>query len=274
VFRGCLPRDIREAREKNVKTYTVSQLAKMAGVSVRTIHHYDHIDLLKPSSRTAAGYRIYGEDDLLHLQQILFFKEFDFSLAQIAEIINDPEFDLIEALENHRRRLQERSERLVRLLNTIDKTIHRLEEDNEMGMTDQELYEGFTPEQAEQYQQGARDLYGPAIVAETEKRIRKMSKAQWTAIKENGAKITRAIAKVADEEPSAPEVQALIAQHHAWIEHFYPAPADLYRSLGQGYAEHPDFRKFYDQYRIDLADFMQAAMAYYADHTLAKNAEA
>jgi DNA-binding transcriptional MerR regulator len=76
-----------------MKAYTVSQLAGMAGVSVRTLHHYDQIGLLVPSARTAAGYRLYQEQDLLRLQQILFYKELDLPLAEIARILDDPGFD-------------------------------------------------------------------------------------------------------------------------------------------------------------------------------------
>jgi len=155
-----------------VKAYTISQLAKMAGVSVRTLHHYDHIGLLKPSSRTTAGYRLYEEQDLLRLQQILFFKELEFPLKEIRDILDDPEFDQIKALENHRRLLQKRTERLARLLKTIDKTIQRLEEDN-MTMTDKELYEGFTQEQIERYKRQARELY--------DQRSRACSPNSWTS---------------------------------------------------------------------------------------------
>jgi DNA-binding transcriptional MerR regulator len=204
----------------------------------------------------------------LRLQQILFFRELDLPLNEIQSILDDPEFDQIKSLENHRQQLQGRMERLARLPNTIDKTIQRLTED-EMALTDDELYEGFTPEQIERYQREAREMYDPRLVAESERRVRNMSKAQWNRVKEEGDQVTRAIAEMADKAPGDPEVQALITRHHAWVEHFYPASAELYRSLGQGYAQHPDFREFYDTYLPGLADFMQAAMAHYADHTLA-----
>ena len=255
--------------EKRAKAYTVSRLARMAGVSVRTLHHYDAIGLLAPSARTEAGYRLYGERDLLRLQQILFFKELDVPLGEIRGILDAPDFDEIRALEDHRRRLHERAERLARLIQTIDRTIQRLAEDT-MKLTDQELYEGFTKEQRERYQREAREMYDPALVAESERRIRKMTKEQWNAVKQEGDEITRGIAALADQPASDPKVQALIARHHAWIEHFYPCSAEVYRGLGQGYAEHPDFRATYDKYRPNLADFMREAMAYYADHTLAK----
>ena len=253
---------------ERVKTYTVSQLARMAGVSVRTLHHYDHIELLVPSSRSEAGYRLYGERDLLRLQQILFFRELDFPLGEIRAILDDPAFDPVEALESHRRLLQEQVERLTRLLATIDRTIDRLEE-RDMGLTDQELYEGFTDEQAERYTREARERYGADVVEATEKRLRKLSKAQWQGVKKEGEEIARALAELADRPAGDAEVQALIARHHRWIETFYDAPADLYRGLGEMYAENDEFRAFYDRFRPGLADQLKAAMAYYAEHNLA-----
>jgi DNA-binding transcriptional MerR regulator len=258
-----------KAKEDDVKGYTVSQLARMAGVSVRMLHHYDALGLLRPSARTAAGYRLYQEQDLMRLQQILFFKELDLPLDQIRAILDDPAFDQAQALKAHRRMLEKRTERLARLLKTIDKTILKLTEDT-MAMTDAELYEGFTPEQIERYEREVNELYDPVLVEESKRRLRKLSKAQWQAVKQAGDDITRAIALLADRAPGDPEVQKLIAQHHAWIENFYTASAEVYRGLGQLYASHPEFRARYDRYRLGLADFMQAAMAYYADHSLTK----
>ena len=252
-----------------MKTYTVSQLASMAGVSVRTLHHYDHIGLLEPQTRTPAGYRLYGEAEMLRLQQILFFKELDLPLREVRSILHDPNFDQVQALQAHRRMLAGRMERLAQLLRTVDKTIQKLTEET-MTLTDEELYEGFSKNQIERYKREAREMYDPALVEESERRVARMSKAQWEAVKLEGDEVTRGIAGLMDREPGDPEVQALIARHHAWIENFYPASAELYRGLGQGYASHPDFRAFYDRYRPDLADFMAAAMACYADQVLAK----
>lgn len=252
-----------------MKAYTVSQLAKMAGVSVRTLHHYDHIGLLKPSSRTVAGYRLYEEQDLLRLQQILFFKELDLPLTEIQAILDDPEFDQMEALKGHRRLLQLQTERLARLLRTIDKTILRLTEDN-MPLTDEELYEGFTKEQVERYSREVKERYNPELVKISQKRVRNMSKTQWDALKAEGDEVTRLIGEVMDKDPSDPEVQALIARHHAMIEKFYPASAEVYSGLGQLYADNEEFRQYYEKYRPNLADFMKTAMAYYAEHSLAE----
>jgi DNA-binding transcriptional MerR regulator len=250
-------------------TYTVQQLARLAGVSVRTLHHYDHIGLLKPSARTAAGYRLYGEADLLRLQQILFFKELDFPLADIQAILDDPGFDQVKALHDHKQMLQAEADRLGQLLNTIEKTISRLTEDH-MTMTDEELYEGFTPEQIERYTREVNERYDPKIVAESNRRVRSMSKAQWQAVKAEGGAVAQKLADLMDKKPGDPAVQAAVARHYAWVDNFWHPTAEAYRGLGQGYAEHPEFRAFYEKVRPGLADFLCAAMSYYADHALAE----
>jgi DNA-binding transcriptional MerR regulator len=247
--------------------YTVSQLAGMAGITVRTLHHYDDIGLLAPSARTPAGYRVYGEDDLLRLQQILFFRELGFPLEKIGAILRAPDFDPVEALRSHRQMLESEAVRLGRLLETIDRTIERLTE-GMMGLTDEELYEGFSKEQAERYRREAREQYGAAVVEESEQRARKMSKAEWNAVKDEGDVVTRELAALADRNPADPDVQALIARHYAWVATFYTPNAEAYAGLGQLYVENPEFRAFYDKYRPGLADFMQAAMAHYAAQNL------
>ncbi len=252
-----------------MKRYTVSQLARMAGVSVRTLHYYDHLGLLQPARRTEAGYRLYGESELLRLQQILLYRELELPLSDIRDILDAPGFEPVQALRQHRQVLQARAERLTRLLKTIDRTIQRLAEDDTM-MTDEELYEGLNKEQIARYQREARQMYDPAVVAESEQRVRNMSKAEWHAVKAEGDEVTRGLAALADRSPGDPQVQALVARHYAWLEHFWHASGEQYRALGQGYASQPEFRAFYDKYRPGLADFLAQAMAHYAETALAQ----
>jgi hypothetical protein len=179
----------------------------------------------------------------------------------------------VQALRDHRQLLQQEADRLGRLLNTIEKTISRLTEDNMTmtpSMTDAELYEGFTPEQIERYTREANELYEPGIVAEANRRVRNMSKAQWQAVKAEGGAVAQQLADLMDREPGDAAVQAAVVRHYAWADNFWHPTAESYRGLGQGYAEHPEFRAFYEKYRPGLADFLCAAMSYYADHTLAE----
>jgi len=247
--------------------YSVRQLADLAGVSVRTLHYYDQIGLLEPSRRSPAGYRVYERADLLRLQQILFYRELAIPLSQIQTILDRPGFDPLEALENHQRMLQQRRERLERLIETVDKTIQQLMEED-MTLTDEELYEGFTEEQRERYPREARQLYGEELVEESEQRVRRMSKEQWKALKDEGEAVNRELARLMERPPEDPQVQASIARHYAMIENFYPVSAEMYRGLGQLYVENPEFRAYYDKYRPGLAGFMQAAMAYYSQHDI------
>ena len=252
-----------------MKGYTVRQVADMASITVRTLHHYDELGLLRPSARSAAGYRLYGEADLLRLQQILFFRELDFPLEQVKTIVEDPHFDQVRALERHREMLQLERERLSRLLITIDKTIAKITEDN-MGMTDEELWEGFSQEQIERYKREAREQYGAEVVEESERRVKQMPKAHWEAINAEGEAATRAIADLAGEgrDPGDPQVQQHVARHYAWVNHFWRPTAEAYAGLGQMYTENEEFRAFYEKYRPNFADYMAAAMRFYSEHSL------
>ncbi len=247
-----------------MKTYAVSELAGMAGVSVRALHHYDEIELLKPSFRSDTGYRKYQRGDLLRLQQILFYKELDFSLNEIKGILDDPDYDVTRALVNHRHSIEKRIERLSNLLTTLDKTLLQYQEES-MVLTDEELYEGFSREQIERYNREVDEKYGPGTVKASRERVGKLSKKQWRAVKEEGGAITLEMAELMDLPPESPEVQKLIKRHHAWIENFWTPNAESYKGLGRGYAEDPEFRAFYDKYKTGLANFFCAAMEYYAD---------
>lgn len=255
--------------EVEVGNYTVRQVASMADITVRTLHHYDALGLLRPSDRSAAGYRLYGEADLLRLQQILFFRELGFSLEQIRTIVGDPHFDRVRALEDHRRMLQAQIARLERLLTTVEKTIAHLTE-GKMPLTDAELYEGFSQEQIERYKREAREKYGKKIVEESEQRVKQMPRSHWDAINAEGEDATQQIAALAKQgrKPSDPEVQAQIARHFAWVTHFWQPDAESYAGLGQLYAENDEFRAHYEKYMAGMADFMSAAMAYYSQHSM------
>ena len=250
-----------------MEVYTVSKLAKLAGVSVRTLHHYDETGLLKPSFRSDSGYRQYQRKDLLRLQQILFYRELDFSLNEIKDILDDPDYDEVRALVNHRHNLEQKIERLSNLLNTLDKTILHYKGDT-MALTDEELYEGFTKEQIERYNKEVDEMYGAGTVQATRERIGKLTKKQWQGVKEEGEAINVEMAELMDLSPDSPEVQELVKRHHAWINNFWTPNAESYKGLGKGYVENSEFRKFYDRYKSGLADFLCAAMEHYADREL------
>jgi len=248
-------------------SYTVKQLGKLAGVSARTLHFYDEIGLLRPATRTASGYRMYGERELLILQQIMFFRQLDVPLEEIRRILADPNFDQVRALRRHRELLEAQAARLGRLTKTVDKTLLMLE--GTMTLSDAELYEGFSQEQIERYKRESREAYGVEVVEESERRAKGMSKGQWQAVRDEGDAVTRGLAGLMDRPVHDPEVQALIARHYKWVCTFWTPDAAAYTGLGQLYTDNPEFQANYDKYAVGLADFLREAMAYYAEQELA-----
>src|SRR5687768_10802735 len=150
-----------------MKTYTVNQLAQLAGISVRALHHYDEIGLLKPAFTGDNRYRYYGEEELLRLQQILIHRELDIPLAEIGAIIDGPGFDRLATLQQQRQRLDAQAKRYAGMVKTIDRTIARLKGDR--AMTDADLYAGVvSPEKQAAYEQWLIERYGPDMEARIE----------------------------------------------------------------------------------------------------------
>lgn len=256
-----------KSMKREAKEYTVNELAQLAGVSVRTLHHYDQIGLLQPGRRSQAGYRLYQPADLLRLQQILFFRKLDFPLQQIKTILDDPAFNPIQALREHQKQLEKHAAQIAILLNTVEKTINQLME-NSMELTDAELYEGFSKEQAECFDREARRIYGEERIEASLKQVRKLSKAEWEAVKQEGDEITRQMASLMGSAADDPLVQHTIARQWNWLEHFYPVTPEIFRGLGSLYTDNPEFTATYDRYQPGLAAFMKAAMEVYADQRL------
>ena len=123
-------------------TYSIKQAANLAGVTIRTLQYYDKIGLLSPGKKSANGYRRYQRRELLKLQQILLYKELGISLKDINDVVNNPSFNLLKALEQHKYFLQRRAKHLKTLLRTVDKTIAEVKT-SETIMTDSDIYQGF-----------------------------------------------------------------------------------------------------------------------------------
>lgn len=253
-------------------TYSVKQLALMAGISVRTLHIYDKLGLLKPQTRTQARYRVYGTAELLRLQQILFYKELDFPLQEIKALLDHPDFDLIKALEQHRQALLERRNRIAVLLTTIDNTISKLNEGNML--TNEELYKGLPKEQAEAYRQESIQKYGTEAIERSENHLKKMGKLDYEKLVAEAADISKELFKLVHENPHTAAVQLLIARHYDNIRMFWgtasltDAQAEAYKGLGQLYVDDQRFIQIEGQHHEAFAQFLREAMAYFAEHSL------
>lgn len=244
--------------------YTVKKLADLAGVSVRTLHYYDEAGLLKPKSRSASGYRYYGEEAVVRLQQIMFFRELGFSLDEIGKIISRPDFDVLEALQSHRTLLAKKAERIDELLTTVDKTIKKLK--GAVKMQIKEYYQGFSDEQIEKYREEVRQRWGEKTLQESEERVIKMGKAKFTALQAEGGKIFQSISDNMPKGYDSRVVQAQVAEWRQWLENFHHYSDEAVLGLGRMYSQSPEFAEFFRKIHRDLPKFLTKAIEYYCTH--------
>lgn len=251
------------------ETYTIKQLADLAGISVRTLHYYDQIALVKPDHIAENGYRLYGKRQLLLIQQVLFFRELDFSLEQIKRILNTPELDMVKLLQTHQMTLKMRAERLSCLIDTVNKTIKSLE--GKTIMKDNEYFKGFSDEKQAEYQKYAEDHWDRKLVDQSSQRWSKMNSNERQSLMAEGERITLEIVKSIPLGPSASQVQALVAQWHAHINQFYDCTYEILLGLGKAYTEHPDFISFYRKIHPEMPEFLYEAIKIYcSDHGVSK----
>jgi DNA-binding transcriptional MerR regulator len=254
-----------------MNNYSVKKLSKLAGVSVRTLHLYDKLGLLEPSVRTEARYRLYGEKELLRLQQILFYRELDFPLKEIAAILDDPAFDVVEALEGHKKALLARKERINTLVGTIEKTLVTLKNNTMLQVED--LYEGIPREKAEAWRTEAMAKWGKETVLEAEENLRSISKEEMEALKTelNDNISTRLTALMtAGADPTSKEVQELIARRYQIILRLTGGQIKMekleyFRKLGELYVQDNRYTPVNGMPSMELALFIKAATDYYVD---------
>jgi MerR family transcriptional regulator, thiopeptide resistance regulator len=242
--------------------YTVKKLAAIAGVSTRTLHYYDQIGLLKPGAHSRSGYRWYGEEEAARLQQIMFFRELGFGLAEIRDIMARPGYSVLEALEAHRELLSLKAERLKTLLGTVENTIHKLKGEREMGIKD--YYDGFSDQKIEEYRKEVKERWGEKTLQDSEDRVLKMGKEKFKALQAEGGKIFQAVAGLMDKKPESPAVQAEISRWREWLENFHHYSDDAILGLGRAYSQDPRFAAFLKKFGDGMPEFFTTAVEYYA----------
>ncbi|HYD24266.1 MAG TPA: MerR family transcriptional regulator [Croceibacterium sp.] len=250
-------------------TYTVKQLARLSGVSVRTLHHYDEIGLLKPSFVGENRYRYYGRDELLRLQDILFHRELGVPLQEIAKLLAREGRDRVAILSEHRALLAERIGRSRRLLTTIDRTIAEL---NGAGaMKDKDLYHGFAPEKQAEYEDWLVDNYGDAMrhrIAQSQAAVGKMGPQGMAAAMAECAAAEDALVECfrAGTAADAAGVELALERHRAWVGTMWgrECPREGYGGLADLYLAHPDFRARYEARGEGFTAWLTAAMKAYA----------
>lgn len=250
--------------------YTVTKLAKISGVSVRTLHWYDEVDLLKPAYYGSNGYRYYEEEQLLILQQILFFRELGFELSQIQKILNRSDFDKIKALRSHKKVLEKNIVATKKLIKTIDKTIKHLTGDTKM--KEQEMFSGFSKEQQAEYEKQIVERFGEqakAHLEESKQNAKKFTKADEENFKKEFVQICEELTHLLDEgyNHDSKEVQMVVRKHYLWLKKSWTPTKESYAGHGQ-FIPDSDLRKAYEKFHPELPDFISKAIQVFADKEL------
>jgi len=244
--------------------YTVKALASLANITVRTLHHYDKIGLLKPSRTSDAGYRIYTEIELDTLQQILFFKELDFSLDEIRDILQSPDYNKLDALNMHRNLLNKEKSRLEKLINTIDRCINEEQGGEKIKMT--EKFNGLSKDEIEAYKEEAKERWGKEVVDASWDRMKEQGINDYDALQKSLEEIFKPVADRMDRDVSDKEVQELMAKLKTYMNQFYDCTDEIFVGLGEMYVADERFYKNISQYGRGLPEYLKKAMKYFVDN--------
>jgi len=241
----------------------VGEVARLAHVTVRALHHYDRIGLLQPSGRTEAGYRSYTEQDLERLQTVLLYKELGFGLGAIRDQLADPGYDRREALHAQRAQLARRSRRLDAMLALVDKTLAAMDEGIPMERDD--LFEVFGEFDPAEHAAEAEERWGQTeSYEESARRTRRYTREDWKRFKVESESVNAAIATLMDEgaAPGDPKVMDAVERHRLLIDTwFYPCPHEMHVQLGRMYVADPRFAATYETIHPGMAQFVCDAIA-------------
>jgi DNA-binding transcriptional MerR regulator len=243
-------------------SHTVGEVARRAGISVRTLHHYDAIDLLAPSGRSDAGYRLYEHSDIARLQQILFYRELGVPLDEIAKAMTDPDFDRATALRRQREQLEAKATHLLAMIDAINAAIDATEKGNEMSSDDMlGVFGEFDPNE---YEAEARERWGHSdAYRESIRRTSGYAKEDWRRMSAEADSIYRAFAALMVEGVAADSEEAMdVAERHrahisAW---FYECTPEIHVGLGEMYVADPRFTQNIDRHGEGVAAFMSEAI--------------
>lgn len=247
--------------------YTVGEVARLSHISVRTLHHYDGIGLLTPSGRSAAGYRLYSDPDLRRLQQILFYRELEFGLDEIAEILTDPTTGTDDHLRRQHRLVRDRQARNQALLAAIEKEM----EARRMGisLTPEEQFEIFGTTKMDEHAEEAEARWGETDAwKESARRTATYTKEDWIAIKaEADASIAGFAAALQTGEPADGTTAMDLAEEHRqhMIRWFFDCSHEMQRGIADLYISDPRYTETYDRIAVGLSQYVHDAVHANAD---------
>jgi DNA-binding transcriptional MerR regulator len=242
--------------------FTVGELAKLTGITVRTLHHYDEIGLVQPSDRSRAGYRLYDEGDVLRLQQVLLYRELGLPLDRIAAVLDDPGHSAHASLLEHREVLVQKRARIDAMLAALDSALRHEKGRTAMKPEDvKTMFEGFDPAQ---YADEAKQTWGTTdSYKESMRRTKQYGKPEWEAIRSEADAIYARFAELMREgaRPDDARVRGVVEAHRTHIDRwFYPCSTEMHRGLAEMYVADPRFTANFDKVAPGLAQFIRDAV--------------
>lgn len=244
---------------------TVGRVADLVGVSVRTLHHWDAIGLVRPSGRSWSGYRLYDAEDVARIHRVLVYRELGLALAQIGEILDDPSVDPREHLQRQRTLLEERIRRLERTARAVDEMIERTDMTHENGirLSAEEQARIFGADWDPAYQDEARERWGGTEAwKQSAARTREWGPEQWQQVKDELETVESALADALARgiAPGSEEANALAERHRATIARHYDCTRSMQVVLARMYTEDPRFAAHYDERAEGLAAWLRAVI--------------
>ncbi len=255
-----------------MKEYSIKELAELAHTTDRALRYYEECGLLSPRRNTESNYRIYTQEDVDCLQQILIYRSLDFSIAEIKRMLNDKNYDAVRALNEQKEKLMRKQKEMALLLENIEKTIEarkggRIMEDNEK-------FEGIRQkviaEQERRYGAEARVKYGEQTVDESKQRVLSMSEQQFFEVETLGNEILSLLAAAVEQgcDSSSPEAKRIVELHKRWITAFWGKEnytAKAHKGLGELYMSDERFKAYYEKASAGAAEFLRDAIVSHAD---------
>lgn len=251
--------------------YTVQKLGKLAGVSTRTLRYYDEIGILKPARINSSGYRIYGQQEVDCLQQILFYREMGLELSVIKEILKAKNFDEVKALDSHLDSLLTKRNQLNLLIENVNKTIAYKK--GRIQMSDKEKFEGFkkklVEENEEKYGKEIREKYTDQVVDEANQKMLNMSKEQYDEFKTLEQEILDTLEEAfATKDPTGELGQKAATLHKKWLSYTWKEYSkEAHKGLVQMYVEDKRFAAYYDKKQPGIAAFLRDAVLYMLENS-------
>lgn len=246
--------------------YTIKQFADLSGISTRTLRHYDDIGLLAPSKYTEAGYRLYGEAEVDRLQQILFYKELDVPLSEIAKLLDNTTSDL-DRLEAHLVALQNKKKRLADAIDTLTKTIE--EKKGGRKMSHAEKFEGlkktWISENEQTYGKEVREAYGDEVVDASNDKMMGLTETQFKQMQETEAQLIKELVLAMEKnDVEGDHAKEAVELHKQWLSYSWPSYSEqAHRGLAEMYVADPRFTAYYDKHRDGATQFLRDAIHFH-----------